>query len=445
MFYPEKDWLSTKNNQIVNEKGDPQIFRGVNVCSINWGYDKWNPRAVNYAIKEWNANIIRTRIYPEDFYENKQGFYWKMERQIIDPARRHGVYVILHGFYQDSYNDLPDDQAIKMWGEIAEHYKNDPIIIYDPIPEPHNTTKEKVREKYNKVIKAIRNNNPWSLVMVTGLGWGREINSYLENPMPYDNIVYRSNPYNRPGEFEALFGQIAKEYPVFLTEFGVGGTPIMTKESVKALLEYAEELGIGWTVWNFHSEGCPCLLKDWKTFAPSEWGEIVYDKLHQQPQIVPPQQEQAINSQELIIYDDSFKNGFIERGWERTIDLQNQEEVYLGKKSIKLKYNKAYSGINLYTYDLINPQDYSNLQFYINYAENPLFDIALSVDDARENTISELQLKNYLPQTDKQWKQVIIPLKDFELENQLLSGIAIKEASKSAHKSIYLDEIKLNK
>lgn len=443
IFYAPIDWLSVDGNKIIDEEGKAKILRGVNIGSINWGYDKWNPRATNYAIKKWNANIIRTRIYPNDFFADKQAFYQKMEEQVINPARKKGVYVILHSFMEESPDDLPDQKAIEMWGEVAKHYKNDPIILYDPIPEPHNTTKEKLRKAYTQVIEEIREVHPKSLILVTGLGWGREINSYLENPLPYKNIVYRSNPYNRAGEFEGLFGEVAKEYPVFLTEFGAGGYPPMSEESVEALLAYADKLGLGWTAWHFHSEGCPCLLKDYKTFEPSNWGSFVYEELQKQPQVVEIEDAKASNPSELVIYSDSFRHGFVEQGWDREIELQSTELVYQGENSIKLKYKKEYAGLGLHTYDLVDTKNFTNLQFFINFFENEPFDLMVNINDAKEQKIGEVKASDYQTLLDNNWIKVKIPLKDFELENELLSGMAIREASGASHSAIFIDEIKI--
>jgi len=100
-----------------------------------------------------------------------------------------------------------------MWQAVAKRYKNEPIILYDLIPEPHDTAYEKVRTAYLELIPKIRQIHPKSLILVTGLGWGREINSYLKNPLPFENIVYRSNPYARTAEFAGLFGKIAYKFP----------------------------------------------------------------------------------------------------------------------------------------------------------------------------------------------------------------------------------------
>ncbi len=443
VLLPEVLWLSTSGNKIVNEKGEVVVLRGVNIASINWGFEKWNPKAVNYTVKQWNSNVIRTRIYPEDFVKNKTEFFNQLEKEIVDPARRNGVYVILHSFMSNSPDDLPEEKTIEMWEAVADYYKNDPVILYDLIPEPHNTTKEKLRQAYLNLIPKVRAKNPKSLIFVTGLGWGREINSYLENPIPFENIVYRSNPYNRAAEFEGLFGKIALKYPVFLTEFGADAYPEMSKQSVQDLLDYADQLGLGWTAWHFQSQGCPCLLSNWKTFEPSDWGRLIYDALQKQskPPIISELEE--IGGDELIIYDDKFHHGFIEQGWDREVDLQSQQNSYKGDSSIKIEFKKGFAGLGLHTYDLVSPVGYRGLVFNVNFIENEPFDLIVQLDDSQEQKIGEVLITDLKDYGKNTWLEVTIFFEEFGLINELISGLSIRDASGIAHTPIFIDEIRL--
>lgn len=440
---PKIEWLATKDNKIVNEKGETMILRGVNIASINWGFETWNPKAVNWAIKNWHVNVIRTRIYPQDFKKDETNFFVKLESEIVYPARKKGVYVILHSFTPNSIDDLPDSAMIAMWQAIAKHYKDDPIILYDLIPEPHNTTKEKVQAAYLNLIPKVREANPKSLIFVTGLGWGREINSYLSSPLPFNNIVYRSNAYNRSAEFEGLFGKIAVKYPVFIGEFGADGYPAMSRESVSDLLNYADKLGLGWTGWIFHSQGCPCLLADWKTFKPSAYGEIVYNALQKQPNLAVLYEAEEQEQAGTVIYDDIFHHGFVEQGWGREIDLQSQEKVWQGKNSLKIEFKQGQAGLGLHTYDLVDAKNLSWLQFYINFGLANSFSITVNLDNASEQTIGEVNIEKYIVPEKDNWRLVKIPLADFGLKDELISGMAVRNASGVPQQAIFIDEIKI--
>ncbi len=146
-IYPLKPgqvaWLSTQGNQIVDTNGHPLLLRGVNIASNNWSpqYQSWHPEAVQAAATKWHANIIRTRIFEKDYINNPAFFFRNLESEIIEPARKQGVYVILHPWLGDNVS-LPTEHTKALWTAIAKRYKNDPTIIYDLLAEPRNITFE---------------------------------------------------------------------------------------------------------------------------------------------------------------------------------------------------------------------------------------------------------------------------------------------------------------
>ena len=52
----------------------------------------------------------------------------------------------------DSIDDLPDERVKQMWLALAQRYHDEPLILYDLIPEPHDTTKEKLKAAYLDLI-----------------------------------------------------------------------------------------------------------------------------------------------------------------------------------------------------------------------------------------------------------------------------------------------------
>lgn len=446
---PILPWLSTLNNRIVNEQGEPLILRGVNVSSIHWGTDKWNPKATQYAVKAWKAQVIRTRVYQKDYLEDPKAFFEKMEREIISPARRAGAYVILHPWIGEN-DPLPDQGTIQMWQGIAERYKDDSNILYDVLAEPHDVTRRQVWDAYSTLIEAVRQVHPRSLIFVSGLGWGREINSYLKYPLPYANIVYRSNPYNRPGEFESLFGKIAQVYPVFLGEFGADGFPPMTQASVKALLEYADKLGLGWTAWNFCDQGCPCLLEDRKKFIPSLYGQIIKDALSTHAAVSAPIIPMSSPARPEVpgifdIYTDNLQNGFVDLSWETEIDLLNRDEARVGEISFKAEFKTGYAGVFLHGYNLISTEKFSKLEFFLNFKNNDPFPLQLSLNDFEGRQLENINLQEYLTPVEPGWLKASIPLSRLNAVNTQISGLILQNTSGLPRNPIYLDEINLVK
>lgn len=420
-------WLSTSGRFIVNEQGNPVILRGVNISSLSWGYHDWFPEAIKIAVANWGANVIRTRVYQDDYFANPEEFFALMEEVIIGPARKAGAYIILNPWIGNN-ESLPNEKTITFWQEIARHYQNDPAIIYDVLAEPHDVTRTKVWQANQKIIETIRRVHPKSLIMVTGTGWGREINSYLNNPLPYENIVYRTNPYNKAGEFEAIFGQIARFYPVFIGEFGADGYPPMSQESVSELLTLADRLSLGWTAWNFHSVGCPCLLSDYQTYQTSAYGQIVKNALSLPPTIDQDELEiKYTTDKKLIIYSDHLENNFRDLSWDAEIDLVNQEQPSFSQKSVKVEINNGWGALYLASYLPIETQNISWLKFTIKTNQPNLYRISLVKEDNRQS--NEVALGSFAKNILEGWYQVAIPLSALINKNEKITGLNVKDAS----------------
>jgi len=441
LFYPSASWLSAKGASIINEQGEVVILRGVNIGSSKWGDKSWHKKAVKKAVSDWNVNVVRVRMHPEDFTKSKTDFFANLESQFITPAKKQGVYVVLYYGLENSKTDLPTKEAVEMWLAVAKRHKDTPNVLYDLIPEPHDTTKEEVKAAYLDLIPRIREVNPKSLVLVTGLGWGREINSYLKNPLPFKNIVYRTNPYSDKAEFYGLFGQIALKYPVFITEFGITEFPKMDEEDIKGLLKLADQLNLSWTPWHFYNTGCPCLLKDLDSFEPTGWGKLVYEKLQQKPSLKPlPEYKEETD---FYIYSDYFHNGFVERGWNSTADLQSDKISYKGKYSISLKFDNSFAGATLKTFNSFTLKEISFLEFYLHFGNNSPFTVKVHFEDENGEVLREIEVNRFMTKTETGWYKVVIPVGEFNMPNEVITGIAVKDGANKQSQEIFIDEIRL--
>lgn len=358
--YPSISPLHTEGTKILNSDNQPVLLRGINLISTNWGdnYRSWNPEAIGVAARDWHANVVRTRLYQHEFETNPATFFLTLETQILTPARANGMYIILHPWFSDNQS-LPDKHGVSMWLAVAKRYKNDPHIIFDLLAEPRDITFNELSTTYNSLIPRIRSVAPDSLIMVTGLDWGRDINAWLDSPLTYENIVYRTNPYNRTAEFPGYFGKIALKYPVFLGEFGTQDKLSMSLADVKNILNYGSALNLGWTAWHFTDSGCPCLLSEESSFKPSEYGELVKSSLSgiKQPFTLPTFNNDLSR---LYVYSDFLESGFADYSW----GITNQMGV-----TIKTTFHKS-SGLFLNTSRRIDPKTYKS--FHLKFdADHP--------------------------------------------------------------------------
>ena len=437
-------WLSTEGATIYNESGKPVVLRGVNIAGLDWGEEtnKWNSKATKYAISNWHANVIRTRLIQDSYEHDPEKTFDELEKQIINPAKRRGAYVIMHPRFTEE-SSLPDQSGIDMWRTAAERYKNTPNIIYDIFAEPHDIPREEIRKLAIDVIKAIREVNPRSLILVAGTDWGREINFFLLEPLPYKNIVYRSNPYNQYGEFKSLFGEIANKHPVFIGEFGSNAYPPMSNDDVKKLIKYAAQLNIGWTAWNFHDTGCPCLLENHTSFDQNEFGSIVYSAL-QDAVVFHKNQENSTLTDFAIkrpIYEDGFSWGFFDESWRTELDLMSREVVASGANSIKLRFLDSSSRFIAPTSWDVHATDYAFLIFKINWGEQEQQPIWIELEDKEGKISKRVALEDYQIQEDSQWKTVKIPMDEFYTSDTLINKIILINGGETGAKPFYLDEI----
>lgn len=388
IFYPQVSPLRTLGRDIVDQNNNKIILRGVNLISTNWGqtYEGWNPGAIDVAVKDWKVNVIRTRIYQNEFTQNNAKFFLIFEREILNPAKKHGLYVIVHPWFGENLS-LPDSNGVKMWLAFANRYKNDPHIFYDLLAEPRDITFAELKNTYTTLIPQIRTISPNSLIMVTGLDWGRDINAWLNDPLPYNNIVYRSNPYNKTSEYPAMFGKIAEVYPVFLGEFGTDEKLSMTEKDVADILGYADAAGLGWTAWHFTSTGCPCLLADDRNFAPSNYGKIVKENLLGK---VTTFTLPTFNTDEnrLYVYSDFLESGFADYSW----GLNNQ----MGQM-IKTTMHPG-SGLYLNTSRRFNPKNFQSFNLTLETSDPNLLSLRFkSWDNQLSRSFNLVNGDNVIP------------------------------------------------
>ena len=400
-------WLSTKDTQIVNPQGKPVLLRGVNIASNQWSsqYKAWHPQAVNEATSVWHANIIRTRIFEKDYINNPLTFFKDLETEIINPARQAHAYVILHPWLGENVS-LPTKYTQSMWTAIARRYKNDPTIIYDLLAEPRNVSFDDLRTAYMTLIPAVRAVNPNSLIMVTGLDWGRDINLWLDDPLPFSNLVYRTNPYNKQGELEGYFLRIAQKYPVFFGEYGSSDDLTMKPADVDYLIRLADSLHLSWTAWNFSATGCPCLLSDEAAFTPSDYGTQVFTALQGKAAALDHLPQPENDPRKLIIYSDFLDNGFTDYSWDILRNLTATNNVYSGNASLLADF-VTNGGLYLHSVRIIPKSQYSQLIMFLQTTK--IDQIGLKFRNHTDDISPSIPLASFAQPVTNNWYQVVIP------------------------------------
>ncbi|HJP64252.1 MAG TPA: cellulase family glycosylhydrolase [Mucilaginibacter sp.] len=307
-------FITVKGKEVIGADGKPLIMRGTNLG--NWlvpeGYmfkfEKVNsPRLINQAISEligpdeakkfWEkylhsyitegdihylktigVNSIRIpfnyRLFTNEDYlgsnDPNRGF------ELIDPViswcKKEGIYVMLdmHAAPAGQTGDNIDDgygypflfkseaaqkQCADIWRRIADHYKNEPIVLgYDLLNEPiatyfdANDLNPSLEPVYKLVTAAIRTVDKNHIVILGGAQWDSNFKPF--GP-PFDSkLIYQFHKYwTEPTK------KVIQDYIDFRDKYNVpiycGETGENKDEWVKLFKDVLEENNIGWHYWPY--------------------------------------------------------------------------------------------------------------------------------------------------------------------------------------------------
>jgi aryl-phospho-beta-D-glucosidase BglC (GH1 family) len=270
------------------------------------------------AIASWGANIIRVPIVAET--PNKFGMSQTLYTldQTIAWAAENQMYVIIDfhsvGWLADSWfppgagNETTLEQWTGFWKTISSRFaNNDVVAFYELFNEPAlNTHWPYARDDWliwkglvEPVINnTIRPNDPDKIILVGGLQSSYNLSFVASAPISdiSNNVAYATHPYSgqyippanhaTQSGWDIAFGNLCQQYPVFATEFGfekgleyvddpnIGGIPYH-----RAITDYLEAHHISWIAWVFDADWKTSLLKDNKTFEPTESGAYFRSRL----------------------------------------------------------------------------------------------------------------------------------------------------------------------
>ncbi len=252
-------------------------------------------------IASTGANTVRLPFHYKLFtdqdymglYANQDGF----ERidSLVNWCRSAGLHVILdmHDAPGGQTGDNIDDSHgypwlfesatsrqlfCDIWVKIAEHYKNEPVILgYDLLNEPVapyfenkdllNTLLEPL---YKEVTAAIRKVDTNHIIILGAPQWNSNFDPFTD--WTFDgNMMYSCHRYGGDPSAAAIAGFIAFRdktgLPMYMGEIGHN-----TNEWMSDFCSVMEENNIGWTFWPYKKMGGSCFVS---IKAPAGWDKIV--------------------------------------------------------------------------------------------------------------------------------------------------------------------------
>jgi hypothetical protein len=253
-------------------------------------------------IAESGMNTVRIPFHYKLFtYEDYMGQNnpdrgFELLDRVIGWCKEYNVHVILDMHdapggqtgdnIDDSYgypwlfeNEADQQLFCEIWGKIARHYSNEPIILgYDLLNEPiapyFSTVKElnaKLEPIYKRVIHEIRKVDTNHIVILGGAQW--DSNFAVFSDWKFDsNLMYTCHRY----WCEPTVGQIQDflefrnkvNLPLYMGETGENTDKWVTK--FRTLLD---SVNMGWTFWTYKRMDASRCMVTYK--KPDNWDKVI--------------------------------------------------------------------------------------------------------------------------------------------------------------------------
>ena len=181
------------------------------------------------TLKGWGANGVRMWIDGLAAYNNAYHYIGNEEEYMtnlftaIDNAIANDLYIVIVWDSQDPNDDPMIDNATQAFTTIANHYPNDPHILYEIWNEPNSSTGwSTIKEYANQIIPVIRNISPDSIIIVGTPNFNRRVDQVIGKELNFNNIMYAHHMYMNTlddNNIGYLQSAIDAGVPIFETEW----------------------------------------------------------------------------------------------------------------------------------------------------------------------------------------------------------------------------------
>lgn len=286
--FPERAWPTTNGSKFIVEgkvwapRGVCLIdTRGCGSCAFNVPRIDEVLRRLDFIAKvSPNTKVIRLlmEVYDDAFATRGGLVHWKAVdedpayldhiAQIVDRAGELGMHVVLTTWDQNDLfyvKGMPQERLHRIYRTLVRHFDQDGHVIFALSNEPQanyngyeNASRHAAMAAAAKVIRDEEQaiGSKPHLILAQGLaGWARNVNYYVENPLPLGPIGYGIHVYNEQKDFPSMFGKAAGVLPLFIEEYGpvsMPGSAMMTLADCDALRALAAKHDIPWCAWVLH-------------------------------------------------------------------------------------------------------------------------------------------------------------------------------------------------
>lgn len=285
--------LHTDGASLLDQFDTSIQLRGMSSHGLLWYPQYTNYRAIRYT-KEHGANVFRAAMYTEGssgYIQNpeaaKKALYMAVENVLGAD-----MYVIVDWhILTDGDPNTYVEQAVAFFSELSARYAKEDGLIYEICNEPNGSTSwEDVCRYSQQVIPAIRSNDPDALIIVGTPKYCTDFSGPINNPLPYENVLYAYHFYTAVNKsFAYTLDQAqAAGLPVLVSEWGINNGDAENLAIANEFLAYVRDHSISWTNWSFSNkdEDFSLLMPDsddlsgWDEESLTEQGRLVIAALN---------------------------------------------------------------------------------------------------------------------------------------------------------------------
>lgn len=274
----ENGKLNVRGTQLVNEKGDAIVLRGMSFGWHNWWPGFYNEGAVQWLKNDWGCNVVRAAmgVEPQGAYLSRPDWSKQKVKAVVDAAIKEGIYVIIDWH---SHNiKLPE--AKEFFKEMATTYGKYPNVIYEIFNEPERQSWADVKAYSEDVIKTIRAIDPDNIILVGSPHWDQDVHVAADDPITgQSNLMYTLHFYAATHkEFLRERGAyaISKGLPLFISESAgmeATGNGPLNEEEWEKWIAWAESSKISWVTWSVSDKDETCSVLLPSASATGGWKE----------------------------------------------------------------------------------------------------------------------------------------------------------------------------
>ncbi len=291
MVSPAFAGWSVSGTQILDPKGNNFIYRGINHAHV------WYPDRTTQALKDiaaTGANSVRVVLANGTQWTRTSG---ATVTDIINQCKTNKLVCVLEVHDSTGFGESAAatniSNAASYWASAdikAAITGQEDYVIVNIANEPYgnNTSASTYTNETIAAIKTIRNAGITHQIMVDAPAWGQDWQYVMRDNAasifaadPLKNLVFSVHMYevyNTAARVQEYFSTFrAKGYPLIVGEFGTENNGNNVDEA--SIMQYAQDLGIGYMGWSWSGNGSCCVPLDiansWNAGSLSTWGNYL--------------------------------------------------------------------------------------------------------------------------------------------------------------------------